>query len=432
MYRPIAILVAFWTFVFVLNDCTANAQTSISSSDSLRLGKVIKDVIARSDRIKAARFMERAVAAEAKGAGAWDDPMVMIGFKNLPTSLDFNEDGMTMKMLGLSQTIPYAGEKGLRKRVAEANRKSSISEREDTELEVITSAKLAFYDIYYNTKALSLYDRQTQIAAQIVASVRSKLETGQANPEDYAAAQADLWRQQSLLAPYAHAIETAQLNLNDLRGAPADSFLPYPATPQFALLPETHEPWLEAALLHYPPLKQLAAKSNSSSYSAAASQRMRWPMLTISGDYGFRKDTPSEKRSDMIGLQANISLPIFSARKNIGMRDSQELMKFNYDAQADQLKRDVEARLRALFLDALHERENIQLYRDRIIPADEEAYQHAFSGYINNRTSLTTLMNYSITTHRDRLTLNQLEYDFARTIAMAERYTTDPATLSGK
>ncbi len=87
--------------------------------------------------------------------------------------------------------------------------------------------------------------------------------------------------------------------------------------------------------------------------------------------------------------------------------------------------------LRCCYLDALHLRENAGLYRERIIPADEEAYRNAFSGYINNRATLSTVLSYAITMFRDRLTANQLDADLAKTIAEVERYTTDPAQLSG-
>jgi hypothetical protein len=39
-------------------------------------------------------------------APAWDDPMLMPGVTTLPTSFDFSEDMITMKMVEVSQSIP--------------------------------------------------------------------------------------------------------------------------------------------------------------------------------------------------------------------------------------------------------------------------------------------------------------------------------------
>ena len=55
----------------------------------------------------------------------------------------------------------------------------------------------------------------------MVAAVQSRVATSQTNPEDAYAAQADLWRLQTQLMPTAHSVESAQYNLNTLRGIAA-------------------------------------------------------------------------------------------------------------------------------------------------------------------------------------------------------------------
>src|SRR4029453_16855396 len=46
-------------------------------------------------------------------AGAWRSPMLEAGVVNLPTSGGFDVDPMTMKMIGVTQTIPLFGANGL-------------------------------------------------------------------------------------------------------------------------------------------------------------------------------------------------------------------------------------------------------------------------------------------------------------------------------
>ena len=81
--------------------------------DSLSVEDAIKEVIEHNDRAAAASFMEKAAIEKIGPAGAWDDPMLMIGVQNLPTNFDFKMDPMTMRMIGIGQNIPYAGQKGL-------------------------------------------------------------------------------------------------------------------------------------------------------------------------------------------------------------------------------------------------------------------------------------------------------------------------------
>jgi outer membrane protein TolC len=407
------------------------AQQLLAPSESLRVEQVVYDVVRHNDRVTAMRLMEKAANAKANSAGAWDDPMLMVGVANLPTSFDFKMDPMTMKMLGLSQNIPYAGQKGLQEKAARAEAAMAKQDRQEQELELATAAKLAFYDLYFSLRGVDLLMKQIEVMQDVVASVKSRVATSQTNPEDAAAAQADLWRLQTQLMPAAHEVESAQYNLNTLRGLPTAKPVPAPQTPTFAELSDSADVLVIAAKDHYPPLRKLTEQANSYAFSAAAARRMLWPMLSLSGSYNFRASTDMEKRDNMIGFQAAISLPIFSHRQQREMGRSMDLMKQSVGAEAVQLAREIETKVRSLYLDALHLTENLRMYRDRIIPADEDAYRNAFSGYTNNRTTLATLLNYALTSFRDRLTANQIEYELARTLAEIERYTTDPTQLAG-
>ncbi|TFH65578.1 MAG: TolC family protein, partial [Candidatus Zixiibacteriota bacterium] len=421
-------LMKLWPLLIfaVVQACTQplSAQQPLTPSESLRVEQVVYDVVRHNDRVTAMRYMEKAANAKAKSAGAWDDPMLMVGVANLPTSFDFKMDPMTMKMLGLSQNIPYAGQKGLQEKAARAEAAMATQDRQEMELELATAAKLAFYDLYVSRRGVDLLMKQIEVMQDVVASVKSRVATSQTNPEEASASQADLWRLQTQLMPAAHEVESAQYNLNTLRGLPTDKPVPAPQTPTFTGLPDNAEALVVAAREHYPPLTKLTEQANSYAFSAAAARRMLWPMLSLSGNYNFRTSTDMQKRDNMVGFQATISLPIFSRRQQREMGRSMDLMKQSVVAEQVQLAREIETKVRSLYLDALHLNENLLMYRERIIPADEDAYRNAFSGYTNNRTTLATLLDYALTSFRDRLTANQIEYELARTLAEIERYTT--------
>lgn len=428
------ILIVAFNLGFAFTQAEPTIGADSTPVDSLRLAQVINDVIHHNDRAAAMRYMEEAAKAKIGPAGAWDDPMLMVGVANLPTNFDFRMDPMTMKMIGLSQNIPYAGQKGLERNAARADAASATQDRLDTELGLATAAKLAFYDLYFGLRTLDLLMKQIELAKNIVSSVQSRVATSQANPEDVYAAQADLWRLQTQLSPTAHSVESAQYNLNTLRGLPPEQPLLAPQMPTFAMVPENSQSWIAAAHQYYPPLRKLSEQSRSYAFSAAAARRMQWPMLTLSGNYNLRSQPEMEemvKRDNMIGFQATISLPIFQGRQQRSMGRSMDLMSQSVEAEGVQLGREIETKVRTLHLNAQHLNENARMYRERIVPADEDAYRNALSGYTNNRTILPTLLSYAITLFRDRLTANQIEYDLARTLAEVERYTTDPAILAG-
>ncbi len=409
------------------------------SSDSLRLDQVVQDVINNNNRVAAARYMEQAANAKVGPAGAWDDPMLMLGVANLPTSFDFKMDPMTMKMVGLSQNIPYAGHKGLQSKAAKAEAGAVTQERYAVEVDMAMTARYAFADLYYRTKSLFDLGAQFELLSDVVASAKAKLTTNQASQDEVLGALAELWRLQTQILEAEHLVDESRHNLNILRGLEVTADVPPLATPDEFALPETPDDWLSAAKLNYPPLQRLFRQSEAYGFSSRAARRMSWPMLGLSANYGFRSGYETGlhgnilgERSDMISFQANISLPIFAGRQQRKMALSMDAMRRGVDAEAVQKWREIEARLRLLYTSALHLKETISLYRDRIIPAAQDAYQSALAGYSVNKVPYTNLLMFATSIYRDRLMLNQFSDELARTMAEIDSYTVDPRSFSSE
>jgi len=397
------------------------------SADTLTLERVVRDVLARNDNVAAARYMEQASRAKAGPAGAWSDPMLMLGVANLPTSFDFKMDDMTMKMIGLSQEIPYAGEKGLQAKAARAEAEASTEQRRAMEIELTTAARSTYFDLYYQRKNLEDLKRQRELMRDMAESAIAKLRVDQAGQDEVLAAQTDLWRLEAMILSAEAGVTAVGSTLNSLRGLDPRLDVPPLATPYDFDVPVQPDSWLQAASEHYPRLKRLERLSESYGFSAAASQRMRWPMLGLSASYGLREDGPMGPRDGMIGFQATLSLPVFAGRQQGQMARSMRAMQRGADAEAEQMRREIRANLITLHDRAQRLSKSLKLYSEQIVPAAEDTYRSGLAGYANNRTSFIALLTYAGAIYRDRITANQLANELARTLAEAESYTVDPA-----
>jgi outer membrane protein, heavy metal efflux system len=406
------------------------------TADSLRVDQLVRDVIKSNNRVAASRYMEEAAQFRVGPAGAWDDPMLMLGVASLPTSFNFTMDPMTMKMVGLSQSIPYAGQKHLQSQAAKAEAGAALEDRYASEVDMAMAARFAFVDLYYRTKSQSDLASQYELLDQIVASAKGKLVTNQAGQDELLGAQAEQWRLQTQLLEAEHMVEESQYDLNILRGAEVTATIPPLAMPAQTDLPKDPDNWLVAAKANYPPLKKLSRQSESYSFSSAAARRMGWPMLNVQATYGFRAgsdvsmDGISTKRDNMLGFQANISLPFFSGHQQKKMALSMEAMRKSVDAEAIQKWREVEARVRLLHTTALHLVQTIDLYQNRIIPAARDAFQSALAGYSANRVPYTNLLMFANKIYGDRLSLNQFSNQLARTRAEIDSYILDPRSFT--
>ena len=125
------------------------AVAKTAAADSLRIENVAFEAVQNNNRAAAARYMETAAREKIGPAGAWNDPMLMIGVTSLPTSFDFKMDPMTMKMIGISQSIPIAGQKGLAAQAAKSEADAASEDRRGVEIDLATAARTAFLDLYF-------------------------------------------------------------------------------------------------------------------------------------------------------------------------------------------------------------------------------------------------------------------------------------------
>ncbi len=405
------------------------AQDSSPVGDTLKMENVVSKVIRHNDRAAAARFMEKSEFEKIGPSGAWDDPMLMVGVSNLPTSGSFTEEAMTMKMIGLSQKIPYAGQKGLEARAAKSQAEAAVADRRQTELDLATAARNAYLSLYYRQKALDYITAQREIQQDIVSSAVAKLQTNQASQADVAAAQSDLWRLEADILSSQQEIDAATNQLYALMGEARPAASPILVEPGFEEIPSSLDQWLAAAESNYPPLLRAKNQAIGYDYMAKASGRMRWPMLELAGSYGFRQNGPTDpmtglitKRGNMISFQANISLPIFSGRSEGKTASSMRAMKSSAEAEASQILRDTKADLKTIFAGNQRLIQSLHLYNERIIPADEDAYSSAFAGYESNRIPFSSLLDYAKNIYRDRLAANQISFQLAQYMVQAAQY----------
>jgi cobalt-zinc-cadmium efflux system outer membrane protein len=399
---------------------------SVAATDTVTLEQVVDQALRHNDFVTAARLMEDAARRRASPAAAWEDPMVMVGVENLPTSFDFKEDMMTMTVVGLSQEIPLGGDRGLKGKAAEKEADAEREKRRYTESDIASSAKIAFYELYFSTAIVEELARQREILEQVVESATAKLRANQAGQDEVLSSQAEVWRLETMILSAEQRAETARYMLNNLRGADPATRVVIAAAADPQTVPDSPDTWIETADRQYPPLQALARRSESYAYSATAARRMRWPMLTLSGSYGFRADTGMEDRENMISFGAAFSLPIFKGRSEGDMAESMDAMERGAAAEAAQMRREVRSEILTLHDRAARLAKSLELYRGRIIPTAEDAYESALSGYVNNRTPYTSLVSYAQALIRDRIAENEIANELAMTLSEVDRYTWVP------
>jgi cobalt-zinc-cadmium efflux system outer membrane protein len=420
-------------FSVLLAAIQISAEELTTETDTLRMDDVIHSVILENDRAAAARYMEQSAFDKIGPAGAWDDPMLMVGVTGLPTSGSFRQEPMTMKMIGISQNIPYAGHKGLARKAAKSQAEAATAERMQTEVNLATTAMNAYLTVFYRQKVLDFISAQREIQQDVVSSAIARLQTNQANQADVSAAQSRLWHLDSDILTTRQEIDAAFDQLYALMGQDRPSRAPTLVEPSFESVPPNLDQLLAQARLNYPPFQRARKQAEGYGFSARAANRMSWPMLGLSAGYGFREDAPPSpstgitmKRDNMISFQAGISIPIFAGHQQRKTTSSMNAMRLGSEAEANQIWRDVRASLETIDSARARLTESLRIYRERIIPADEDAYRSAFAGYESDRVPFTSLLDYAMNIYRDRLAANQIAFQLDRYMVQAMQFISNP------
>src|SRR6185503_6447532 len=117
--------------------------------------------------VQAARREAAAARSRIAPAGALDDPMLELGVLNVPTpSLSLRREDMTMKMIGLTQRLPYPGKRALRRELAEKEALAVEQNLEELVNRVRRDVKVAYYDLGLADESLRLAEGNRRVLEQ--------------------------------------------------------------------------------------------------------------------------------------------------------------------------------------------------------------------------------------------------------------------------
>jgi outer membrane protein, heavy metal efflux system len=419
----------------------------------------LEALVARADSanptVQAARDRVTAAAARVRPAAAWADPMLMAGILNLPlarenaasagghgsTGPTVPGDPMTMKMIGVSQRIPYPGKLSLRRQAAEREVDAATANLDASRLAIARDVRTAFFELAYIDRALAIVERNRSVLADVIQVTEAHYASGTGGQQDVLKARVEaarLGETASTLLEERRATSAelkATLNRDDTTSIPSaviperivQAAIPTdPSSVRFAA--QT----LGARTLDspFPPLAELqdlavrqnpSLRENEANIAAQASlvelaRKGSRPDFDVSLQYGQRNQRP-----DMITAEVSIPLPIHK-----GARQDQELAEAR--AQLSAMESDRRAKINAVRADVARlvsqlERGRTQLaiYAKAILPQGGAAATAALASYQSGKTDLLTVLD-----NQNTLFTYETEYyrslsDFAKNLAELEQ-----------
>lgn len=435
-----AVAIAWPVFAGAQVAGASSTDTFVRTVDA-ELDSLVRLATGTSPAVRAAEARAEAARARIGPAGARPDPMLMAGLQNLPVSEPGFADEMTMKMVGIGQTIPYPGKLALRTRAAESELLATQSELQGVRLQVGEAVKRAYYELAYLDRALEIVERNQRLLLDFMKVTEARYGVGTGGQEEVLRARVEAARLGEEAVALAEQRRAILAQLNATLDRPSDAPVSPPAIPRriarAAVADSARDIRFVSAVLGaraadspLPPLETLQTmairnnpmlRAHEAMIAAQAARvelarKEHLPDFDVSLSYGQR-----DGFSDMVSAQLSIPLPIHRGRKQdqfaAEARSALAALQAEHVEQVNTLRADV-ARLHA---ELERDRAQLALYVKAILPQGRAALTSATAGYQVGRADFLTLLDAQTTLFTYETTYFRVLSDFAGMLAELER-----------
>lgn len=418
------------------------SSRTIASTTAL-LDSLLTRAREMSPQLRAAQARVTAARRQIAPAGLRPDPMLMAGIQNLPVREPGFSDFMTMKMVGISQTLPYPGKLGLQRRVAERESDGTAATLTDVTRQVLYDVRAAYYELAFLDRALEIVQRNQDVLGTLIHLTETRYSVGSTGQSDVLKARVEAARLAETAVMLTTQRRVTVARLNAMLDRPSETPIAHPTLPAAILHAAVADSASQIRFLA-PALGALAADSPLPSLdslqalalrgSAAlhahetmiAAQRARvdlarkagLPDIGVSLQYGQRQAQP-----DMVTAVVSIPFPVHKRRNQDALTASADATRAALDAEHVAMQNDIRAEVARLHNEAERQRTQLALSVKAILPQSRAALASATASYQVGRVDLLTVLDHQATVFTTETDYYRVLTDFATTVAQLERIT---------
>lgn len=410
---------------------------AVAQSD---LDSLVARAMAASPALRAARGRLDAARARVGPAGARPDPMLMAGVQNFPVTDPGFSDFMTMKMIGLGQTVLYPGKLRLRTRAAQYEVTAASAQLDEARLTVAREVKSAYYDLAFAGQAFAIVRRNQEMLTALIPVSEAHYSSGTGTQADLLRLRVEAARladEATVLAEERHA---ALARLNAVLDQPSDIPVGTPAIPERIARLAVRDsaaritfvsPALGSRVADSPipavdSVQSLAIRRNPSlraheAMIAAQASRAELagkdylPDFDLSLQYGQR-----DGFSDMVSATVSIPLPLQKRRKQDAQVAEARAELAALEAEHHAMRNEIAARVVELHGALERSRSQLALYVKAILPQARAALTSATTGYQVGRVDFISLLEAQTSLFVYETQYHRALTGFAKTLALLE------------
>ena len=363
------------------------------AQDRVRIDDLLKEALDRNPEVLAAQKKYEASRQRPAQVSALPDPMI---------SPEWNSSGRPWPGAGLgmepvanigvmvSQELPFPGKRKLAGAMAEREAEAEFQSFQQTQLNVISRLKQAYYRLAYAYAATDVVERNLDLLRKFLKISEARYSVGKSEQQDVLKAQTQISILETRRIPLEQEKRAREAEINSLLNRRPDTPVGRPV--DLAPLPVTFtfEDLYAAARENSPMLRRDEKMIQRSEVNVNMARKEFYPDFTLNGGYYNMGSMPP-----MYMFRADVKIPLYWFRKQragvteqaAGLQQARATLRateqsLNYQIRNDLTMAEASARL-------------VSLYRETVIPQASLTLESSLSSYEAGRVDfLTVLMNY--------------------------------------
>lgn len=362
------------------------------------LDQLVQAALENNPELKSSSARWQMYRNRIKQAGALEDPMLMLKIQNgvVTDPVNFKRDGMTQKVIGISQLFPFAGKRQLKEDIAAAEAERYHWSVDERKLELTRMVKETYYQIYSTDHSLAILDKNIKILDDFITLAQTKYSVGQGAQQDIYKALLERSKMLDMKISLEQQRRSLEVNLNLLLNRPQTTKVG--EISDFKLTPfgYTPEQLLDMAEESRPQLKTVRAQIEKGKAERLLAQKESYPDFNVSFEYMQRDKAMGSDGSDMYSLGVTFNLPIQKARRQAMVAESTSEVSMG-DAELAAVRNTISSGINDLLAQMDRRRKLVDLYTTGIIPQAEQSLESAVIGYRVNKVDFLTLLDNRVT-----------------------------------
>lgn len=424
----------------------------LAFTEQLQAAMTLEQAVATAQQndpwISGSEHRQKALEAQGTAASTLPDPVMNVGFANLPTdTFDFDQEAMTQFKVGITQMIPRGDSLELRREQLATLSAQQPYQRDDRKAKVAVSVSHLWLDTYRATETIRLIEEDRALFEHLVDVAQSSYSSalGKTRQQDLVRAQLELTRLEDRLTVLHERLEVSRSQLgewllpktsdtsNQWKYVRSDwyelpSALPHLELAQPGVMPKEGNPEpqeISTFLIAHPAILNLDTKIEASATGIKLAEQKYKPEWKINASYGYRDDAPNGMdRADFFSVGVAFDLPLFTSN-----RQDKQVQSAVATTEAVRTERALLLRnMIAAFLSQqskllrLEERRNI--YQTRLLAEMHEQAEASLTAYTNDDGDFAEVVRSHIAELNARIDALNIEIDRLKTIAQLNYFFT--------